>query len=347
METAIPPLRKYIFAATLGVCLMADVARPVDYAALKKEINDTHWAISKTVGEQKLSKEAIAQIVEKSLGPIRVRHRNASGEALEAFKVAEMLMTTPFVRDIPLRTRVLKEVPPTSPAWKLATDLLRFFPMLCDGDVSALYAKELEKHGVPEVRIAFQEVRILECLEEEKLTEARALLAKLEGDFPKCTEAQRLAKYIAEIQTTAIGSMAPDFVIQDLDNPANSLTLASFKGKFVMLDFWATWCSWCVAELPFTHAAYGKFKDRGFEILSVSADDKPGEVQAFRKEQTKGPMPWKHAWCGKAGEMNKIYRVDGWPTLFLIGPDGRILAKGEALRGDKLEKTLTRFMDAR
>jgi len=344
---------KSIFLSCLAVpALVAQVpALPgasVDYEALKKEIDSLHWAVSKIVQEQNLTKATVGPTLEKALVPLRARQLNAKGEALEALKVAEMLATTPFVRDIPLRTRVLTEVPPSSPAWKLASyGVLDFFPKICDGDLSVRYAKELERQGVPEVRIALQELKIEKCVQKEDFAQAKSLLAKMQTEFPQESAVREIAKKLAEAEATnavtAVGAQAPTFSVQDLDDSKRTLTLATFKGKYLMLDFWATWCKWCVIELPETHAAYAKYKDKGFEILSISADESADDVRKFRKKP-ETPMPWKNVWCGKDGAMNSDYKVDGWPTLLLLGPDGKILAKGDALRGKELEKTLAKYL---
>jgi len=116
------------------------------------------------------------------------------------------------------------------------------------------------------------------------------------------------------------------------------MSLANFKGKVVMVDFWATWCPPCRAEAPNISAVYGKYHDQGFEIIGISLDH-PGDkdkLVAFTKENK---MPWGEYYDGAEGPMKiaRKYGINAIPTSFLIDGNGKIIASGEALRGDGLE----------
>jgi thiol-disulfide isomerase/thioredoxin len=119
---------------------------------------------------------------------------------------------------------------------------------------------------------------------------------------------------------------------------------APAKGKYVLLEFWATWCPYCVAELPAVHRAWARFKGPRFDILSFSLDKKAADVAPFRA--TKQPMPWKHAFLpgAKANPVAEAYGAAGIPKYVLVGPDGRILAADASLRGENLEATLAKFL---
>jgi thiol-disulfide isomerase/thioredoxin len=121
-------------------------------------------------------------------------------------------------------------------------------------------------------------------------------------------------------------------------------SLDAFKGRTVLLEFWATWCPYCVAELPAVHQAWDRFKGRNFEILSFSLDRKAEDVAPFRK--AKLPMPWKHAFLpgAKLHPIAEAYGAAGIPKYVLIGPDGVILAAGQSLRGKNLEGTLAKYL---
>ena len=146
-----------------------------------------------------------------------------------------------------------------------------------------------------------------------------------------------LKETVAETKITAIGSVAQDFT--QADTSGNPVSLSSFRGKYVLLDFWASWCGPCRHENPNVVANYRKFNEKNFTVLGVSLD-RPGQKDKWLQAIHKDELTWTHVsdlqfWNN---EVAKQYRVQGIPQNFLIGPDGRILAKN--LRGADLERKL-------
>ena len=117
------------------------------------------------------------------------------------------------------------------------------------------------------------------------------------------------------------GYPAPDFAFADLGGTKRKLS--DFKGKVLLLDFWGTWCGPCVASIPKTLEAYAKYHARGFEVLGIDAGDKRDKLDAFLAEKK---IPWMQTMEDDDGPIATLYRVEGWPSYFLIGPDGRIVA---------------------
>jgi peroxiredoxin/predicted negative regulator of RcsB-dependent stress response len=131
-----------------------------------------------------------------------------------------------------------------------------------------------------------------------------------------------------------VGQPAPAFAVNDL--AGKPIRLADFKGQFVLIDFWATWCGPCVADLPNLQAAYAKYHGRGFEIISVSLDETAGPVADFVKARK---IPWRqihNASCGD--DLVEAFGIRSIPASFLIDPDGKITRL--ELRGATIEKTL-------
>jgi len=127
--------------------------------------------------------------------------------------------------------------------------------------------------------------------------------------------------------------------ISGKDLSGKAVTLAEYKGKVLLLDFWATWCGPCVAELPNVIAAYGKYHSKGFEIVGISLDqaDARPKLEKFIADKK---MPWRQIYDGKFWEAAnaQAYGVQSIPFTLLIGKDGKIAAVGA--RGEALDPAI-------
>jgi peroxiredoxin len=117
------------------------------------------------------------------------------------------------------------------------------------------------------------------------------------------------------------GKAAPDFTFTDIDGQPHRLS--DYRGKVVLLDFWGTWCKGCVAETQELVKAYEKFHEKGFEILGVATHDTEADLRKFL---TARKVAWTQTMEGEDGPLQTLYRVTGFPTHFLIGKNGSILA---------------------
>ena len=171
---------------------------------------------------------------------------------------------------------------------------------------------------------------------------ADALMAQLQKDFPdtkvaKGMVAQEEARKLSE--KLAVGTKFPDFEVKDVSG--NPLSIAKYKGKVVLVDFWATWCGPCVGELPNVLKAYEKHHGSGFEIIGISLDQDEKKLTAFTAEKK---MTWQQFFDGK-GWKNALaakYGIQSIPATYLLDGEGKIIGKN--LRGEALDEAVTKAL---
>jgi thiol-disulfide isomerase/thioredoxin len=177
------------------------------------------------------------------------------------------------------------------------------------------------------------------------------MLKQVQRDFPNTASAKRVDAVLASIKQgeeakkiqdlLSTGAAFPDFNVKDLDG--KPLSIAGYKGKVVMLDFWATWCGPCVGEVPNVAAVYAKYHDKGFEIIGISLDregDKD-KLISFTKEHN---MPWRQYFDGKfwSNELAVKYGIQSIPATFLLDGSGKIIGKN--VRGPALEPAVQKAL---
>lgn len=164
---------------------------------------------------------------------------------------------------------------------------------------------------------------------------------KLSTGLKNSVAGKEFAKSMEKARATSIGAIAMDFSQNDVND--KPVKLSDFRGKYVLLDFWASWCGPCRQENPNVVKAYQTYKDKNFTVLGVSLDQ-PGKKQDWLQAIEKDGLTWTQlsdlqGWKNAA---STLYGVRGIPANFLIDPQGKIV--GKDLRGEALEKKLEELL---
>ena len=172
---------------------------------------------------------------------------------------------------------------------------------------------------------------------EENLEFWQVIYKKYSDEFSSNSYFKNFEDKLIKIKSISVGSIAPDIILNDTSGVP--ISLASLRGKYVLLDFWAAWCRPCREENPNIVQNYNNYKSKGFEVYQVSLDRNKND---WVRGITQDKLPWVNVSDLKyyQSEAAEIYDVDRIPSAFLLDPDGKIIAKNTDHRGSNLTKKL-------
>ncbi|MVN90267.1 TlpA disulfide reductase family protein [Mucilaginibacter aquatilis] len=167
--------------------------------------------------------------------------------------------------------------------------------------------------------------------------EIAPLYAALAPSVKDSESGKKLGDQLAKMKVVAIGAVAPEFAMADTTGAM--VKLSSFRGKYVLVDLWASWCGPCRQENPNVVRTFNKYKDRNFTVLGVSLD-RPDAKDKWLAAIKKDGLTWTHVSDLKFwdNEVAKAWGVRAIPQNFLLDPNGKVIAKN--LRGDALDAKL-------
>jgi thiol-disulfide isomerase/thioredoxin len=263
------------------------------------------------------------------------------------------------------------QVPPTyaeaadliADRFAASPDIHHFCESLGIGDGSPPWASRYEKHlrtileknrtRLVRCTASFALASVVDSIGADRQDEALALykqfVKNFDGSDPYIKPVEdnliSCAKHEAEV-IRALGAGKPAPTMEGVDLDGRPMTLADFRGKVVLVSFWATWCGPCMRLIPHERSLLERFKDKPFAIVGVNADR---EREALRRALEKTEITWRSFQNERPGKASiaEEWKVSGWPTLYLIDHEGIIGRRWNGVPGDKeLDRDVNRLTDA-
>jgi len=244
------------------------------------------------------------------------------------------------------KERALKEIPPGSPLWVFHMNTVNILSFDTAGGKEYI-EKLLALQHDPGIKGTLLMSKLSSARYGGHRSEAKEIYERLMTECAGTRWATMAKERYGPDMNVYVGATVPEFSFASLEDSTKMFSNETFRGKYLLIDFWAVWCGPCVGEMETLHRAYEKFKGDDFALLSLSFDAAPGDVKKFR--DTRWKMPWNHAFVVKGFDnpTSRAFEVEGIPKPILVDGNGKIVAMTTELRGENLEKTLGKYLGKR
>ena len=309
----------YFISVLTSLVLIGFCANFVDAASVKvgykyQEIK----TIAKNL-KQRSTPEDLEKLVEKSSAFIEAHPKHKRVDEVYYLLGSTLVQLEQVEEGIKVFEELIKDYPSARYVEWCLLELGLAYDKLSKHDAADAAYKKLANHSKYSSR---SQAKFAKLLLEQDRTERK-------GELPKPPGARMNSR-------DWIGHPALDFQVTDLKG--EELSLQQYRGQVVLLDFWATWCGPCIAEIPNLKKTYEKHKDQKFQVIGISLDRSMEPIENYIKKKNLG---WLHYW-DKSGMVSNMYKVRGIPATFLI--DGEGVIRKTNLRGSALKTAVAKLV---
>ena len=253
-----------------------------------------------------------------------------------------------------LAREALESIPTDSPLWSYeawspvgASNIMYLIARKLKGEelLNSYVRRIIEEHPDPAVRAQFLYHGVYRAHHEGDERTKWLYFSILQDSHADTRQAEWAHRSFGLDRALQAGNAVPQFSFVSFDDPAVTITNTGLSGQMYLLDFWGTWCSPCIKEIPYLEEAYDQYKASGFEIVSIAFRDDPTDIEQFRKDRH--PMPWLHTRVARKDDeaVKALFEITGIPRPILVGEDGIILAADRDLLDGKLLDVLAALYD--